>query len=189
MWNDWGTVPGGTVYSTSLEEQERILAAGLWSLLHTASSRGMKTLILNFPRFALDFEYLWKEVSPYLENRIVKSVAKEVFDSVIDASKIRQSSEKPVLSIGEAIGLLEEKSKSISSLSRDLDNLSRVKSEIEASSRHKEMELDQKKLELDQKKLELDQKRLEIEAIKNTLSWKTTLPLRKLRTFFGRSQK
>jgi hypothetical protein len=137
----------------------------------------------------LDFEYLWKEVSPYLENRIVKSVAKEVFDSVIDASKIRQSSEKPVLSIGEAIGLLEEKSKSISSLSRDLDNLSRVKSEIEASSRHKEMELDQKKLELDQKKLELDQKRLEIEAIKNTLSWKTTLPLRKLRTFFGRSQK
>lgn len=88
-----------------------------------------------------------------------------VFDSVIDGSKNRQSSEKPALSLGEAIGLLEEKSKSISSLLRDLGNLSGTKSELEAPSRHKEMELDQKKLEL--------------EASKNTLSWKTTLPLRK----------
>jgi hypothetical protein len=195
-WNDWGTIPGGTVYSTSVAEQERILASGLWRLLEVASSRGMKVLIINYPKFVLDFEYLWEELSPFLDKRITKSEAKAVFHNVVDASKIRQSSETVELSLAEAIGLLEIKSKSISSLSTEIEKLSRTKAELEhkkAELEHKKAELEHKKAELESlsslKELALNQKRLEIEALTNTLSWKSTLPLRKIRAFFARRQK
>jgi hypothetical protein len=194
-WSDWGTVPGGAIYSTSVTEQERLLALGLWRLLDTASSRGMKVLIISFPRFVMDFEYLWGEISPYLEKRIDKSEAKTAFDHLIDPTLTRQSTEKIELSLPEAIGLLELKSKSISSLSKEVESLSRKNFETEslyanknAELEQKIVELEQKKVELEQKKVELEQKRLELVAISSTLSWRITLPLRKLRNLLLRGE-
>jgi hypothetical protein len=163
-WNDWGTVPGGAVYSTNPVDQGRILASGLWRLLDVASSRGMRILIISFPRFAKDFEYLWTEVSPYIQGRIIKSAANQVFDSIVDPSRIRTLNYKTELTREEAIGLLDVKSKSIASLSKEklhLESLYAEKSkELQALS---------------------DMKNQEIEELKNTLSWRITLPLRKLR--------
>ena len=201
-WTDWGSVPGGAIYSTSVAEQERLLALGLWRLLDVASSRGMKVLIISFPKFVMDFEYLWRELSPYLEKRIVKSEAKTAFDNVVDSTLIRQPTEKYELSLPEAIGLLESKSKSISSLSKEVDGLSRrnfkieslyVKKDAELEQKKSELEqmkseLEQKKSELEQKKSELEQKKSELVAISNTLSWRSTLPLRKLRNLLVRRE-
>ena len=161
-WSDWGTIPGGGIYSASVEEQQRILTLGLWRLLDAAVSKGMKVLVLGFPKFAEDFEYLWGQISPYIEERITKDEAREVFNSIIDYSKIKTSKGiQSDITMVEAIELLKIKSNSIASLTNELELL----------------------------KIDLERSDIELQKVRNSVSWKITHPMRKIKVFFSNMRK
>lgn len=192
MWNDWGAVPGGAVYQTNVESQKTVLALGLWKLLSTASLKEMNIVIINFPKFAENFEYLWKTVSPFVSGKVTKQEAKEKFDEIVDPGKIRISSKSVDLSLAEAVAIAEEKSKENYSL---LDQLQQIRKEMSQSidtlkdTIQRQEEQFQHELVTQKKALEENSETQvevlsrEIREIKNTLSWKITRPLRMLRKF------
>lgn len=157
-WNDWASAPGGVVYPTNQESQEQTLSSSLWRLLEVASSRGMKIEILNFPKFATDFEYLWSHISPYLDERITKTKAQEIFNSIVKPSKIRSLDQEPAeMTLQEAIGLLTLKSNSLDSLKSEAQLL----------------------------RIELQRSAIELQKVQNSISWRITLPIRKLKAILS----
>jgi hypothetical protein len=161
-WGDWGTIPGGGVYSASVEEQQRILTLGLWRLLNAAASKNLKVVIIGFPKFAQDFDYLWSHMSPYVEERVTKDKAREVFKSIVDTARINKSQGmQPEITLAEAISLLKIKSSSISSLTNELQLL----------------------------RIDLEKSAIELQKVRNSLSWRITLPMRKIKVFFSKMGK
>ena len=157
-WNDWATVPGGVVYPTNQESQEQTLSSSLWRLLEVASSRGMKIEILSYPKFATDFEYLWSHISAYLDERITKTKAQEIFNSIVKPSKIRSLDQEPAeMTLQEAIGLLTLKSNSLESLQSEAQLL----------------------------RIELQRSAIELQKVQNSISWRITLPIRKLKAILS----
>jgi hypothetical protein len=161
-WGDWGTIPGGGVYSARVEEQQRILTLGLWRLLNAATSKGLKVVVIGFPKFARDFDYLWSHISPFIEERITRDKAREFFNSIVDPAKIRESKGmQSDISLAEAVNLLKIKSNSISSLTNELQLL----------------------------RIDLERSAIELQKVRNSLSWRITLPIRKIKVFFSNMEK
>jgi hypothetical protein len=88
-WNSWGTVPGGAVVRTDASAISNTLSFGLWDLLETASKADVPIIILHFPRFATDFDYLWRNLSDIVGQRLTKAQARALWDQVVDTEKIR----------------------------------------------------------------------------------------------------
>jgi hypothetical protein len=61
----------------------------LWDLLEKATALGMTPILLNFPRFAYDFDYLWKQVQPIVEQRQSEESALAAWGRVVDPTMIR----------------------------------------------------------------------------------------------------
>jgi hypothetical protein len=97
-WNTWGSVPGGAVVRTDVTAISSTLALGLWDLLDKASSAELPLVFLNFPRFASDFDYLWRNLSPLVGTRLTAQAARAGWEEVVDATLIRvnQGSENTV---------------------------------------------------------------------------------------------
>ena len=187
-WDDWGSVPGGSVYPTTIFDQERTLAKGLWKLLEAGSRKGIPILILNFPRFAEDFDYLWNQVSQYLEGRISKIEAEGIYRSIVEPSKVRVRNPSHELSLAEVTGLLEEKYKENRTLT---DKIQILEDELEEKVKSLTLELNSQRsrfeeemaaqkstfdMELIDKSREFQE---ELRKIINSQSWKITSPLRK----------
>jgi hypothetical protein len=161
-WKDWGSTPGGVIYSAGVEEQQRILTLALWRLLETAAAKGLKVIVIGFPKFAEDFDYLWSHISPFIEGRISKVNAREVFNSIVDSSRIRKSKGvKSEITLREAIDLLTIKSNSIESLENELQLL----------------------------RIDLEKSAIELQKVQNSLSWRITRPIRKIKAFFSKVRK
>ena len=79
-WDTWGRVPGGAISATNAREIGGVLSTGLWTLIEVATAKKIPIVLLNFPEFARDVDYLWSQLSPHLPARITR-------DSFIDAWK------------------------------------------------------------------------------------------------------
>ena len=88
MWENQGRHPGGVTYSLEPLDQERILAVGFARLMETLVKHDVPTILLDFPRFATDPEYLADRLRPIRPDIGVDQVA-AVLDEVVDESKIR----------------------------------------------------------------------------------------------------
>ena len=84
-----GSVPGGAIYQTSQEAISATLEAGLWDLLEIVTRSGIQPIVLHFPRFAEDFDYLWLQISALVSSRIDEDSARTVWNQVVDPHKIR----------------------------------------------------------------------------------------------------
>jgi len=89
QWDSWGTVPGGAVSRTDIEGISGALASGLWDLLVKATAAGLTPVLLNFPRFVDDFDYLWDQVGPLVKQRQTRDSAQAAWQRVADPSKVR----------------------------------------------------------------------------------------------------
>jgi len=94
-WDTFGNVPGGSVSQTHREAISQTLARGLWDLLEKATRLGLSPRIINYPRFAHDFDYLWSTVAPIIEKRISKDSAFAGWERIVDSTKIRIGSSVP----------------------------------------------------------------------------------------------
>ena len=88
-WNSTGSVPGGAVITSDFSSISNTLASGLWDLLVEATSKGLNPVLLNFPRFAFDFDYLWDQIGFVIEKRITRADAREAWGKTVDVEKVR----------------------------------------------------------------------------------------------------
>ncbi len=92
QWDTWGVHAGGAVVETTADAVSTALGKGLWDLLDVVSAAGLQPIIVHFPRFALDFDYLWAQMSSVVGARIEEEAARVAWAGLVDPAKIRITS-------------------------------------------------------------------------------------------------
>lgn len=89
QWETWGTTPGGVVYSLNPIDQARLLALGFHELLHALVKRNVPVVLLDFPRFIEDPDYLYGALSATLGAGVDRASALRAHKRVAEPSKVR----------------------------------------------------------------------------------------------------
>lgn len=92
-WETWGAVPGGVVYSLNPLDQARLLAVGFHHLLHRLSEKEIPIVLLVFPKFVEEPEYLYRSLRPLLPTNITEELASDVFKKIVTRDKVRVGDE------------------------------------------------------------------------------------------------
>lgn len=82
-WKSSGDIPGGAVSDISEKGISQVLSEGLWDLFFTLSEKQVNPVLLSFPRFARDFDYLWEQLGPIIRKRMSKKKAMNVWNRVV----------------------------------------------------------------------------------------------------------
>jgi hypothetical protein len=108
QWNSWGPVPGGAVADTSVPAIEATLAKGLWDVLEAASRAGLSPIVLHFPRFVEDFDYVWAQLGHLIGDRQSPESARAAWERVVDRSKVRvEAGDESTVEVRELRTLVE----------------------------------------------------------------------------------
>jgi hypothetical protein len=89
-WDTWGAVPGGAVSRTGAIDIGHVLSEGLWTLLEVASTKNVPIVVLNFPTFARDFDYLWDQLGSHLPERITRNVLHDAWKKTVEPTLARE---------------------------------------------------------------------------------------------------
>ena len=122
-WDNWGAVPGGSIYETSVSGVESVLQRGLWRLLEVASRRGLPLAILNFPRIVSDFDYLWAQVGPFVSTRISEEKARAAWSAIAQADKVRIRDTPASMDADELQAIVRQQISHMDKLTRERDEL------------------------------------------------------------------
>jgi hypothetical protein len=93
IWDHFATMPGGIVYSMEPLDQERILATGFARLVEVLIHHEVPVLLLDFPRFVTDRQYLFERLRPLLPADITADAFHQRVGPVVDPSKVRVEGE------------------------------------------------------------------------------------------------
>ncbi|WP_280810621.1 hypothetical protein [Variovorax boronicumulans] len=88
-WETWAATPGGIVYSLNPIDQARLLALGFHELLHALVRRNIPVVLLDFPRFIEDPDYLYEALRPTLGDRLDRTSALRAHVRTAEPSKVR----------------------------------------------------------------------------------------------------
>jgi hypothetical protein len=89
-WDTWGRVPGGAISATNAREIGGVLSTGLWTLIEVATAKKIPIVLLNFPEFARDVDYLWSQLSPHLPARITRDTFIDAWKGTVRADLARE---------------------------------------------------------------------------------------------------
>jgi hypothetical protein len=95
LWQDWGEADvhgmtaGGVIYSLEPVDQARILAVGLYRLMHWAALNQIRVFPVEFPRSVTDREYLLDVLWPWLGDHCDRAAAAAAFDVVAHPELVR----------------------------------------------------------------------------------------------------
>ncbi|WP_431509074.1 hypothetical protein [Variovorax sp. DAIF25] len=158
QWETWGTTAGGVVYSLNPIDQARLLSLGFHELLHALVKRNVPIVLLDFPRFIEDPDYLHDALSATLGDGVDRASALRAHARVAEPSKVRIGRELAEPAAGaEAVGtprlaFPNHAALDRSALKRELANASRRVAQLER----------------------------QIAELRNSRSWRITAPLRAL---------
>jgi hypothetical protein len=96
QWETWAATPGGIVYSLNPIDQARLLALGFHELLHALVKRNIPVVLLDFPRFIEDPDYLYEALRPTLGHRIDRTSSLRAHVRTAVPSKVRIGKELAV---------------------------------------------------------------------------------------------
>lgn len=88
-WEHWGTTPGGVIYSLNPVDVARLLAVGFHRLIERLVQADVPIVLLAFPRFAADPDYLHRRLAPVLPIAAPEELAREVHHATFHVEKIR----------------------------------------------------------------------------------------------------
>ena len=88
-WDQWGETPGGAIYSLDPVDQARLLAVGFHRLLEQAARAEIPIVLLSFPKFAVDPDYLFRQLSSVLPVDVSIARAREAHAATFRPAKIR----------------------------------------------------------------------------------------------------
>ncbi len=86
-FEQWGTTPGGVVYSLDPVDQARLLAVSFHRLVQRLVQADIPIVLLDFPRLALDADYLFYKLRRFVPATIAQ--AREAHAAIADPEKIR----------------------------------------------------------------------------------------------------
>ncbi|RQO42031.1 hypothetical protein DBV14_28010 [Variovorax sp. KBW07] len=89
QWESWGTTAGGVTYSLNPIDQARLLAMGFHELLHALVKHGVPVVLLDFPRFIDDPNYLYEALRSTLGEKLDRAAALRAHGQVANPSKVR----------------------------------------------------------------------------------------------------
>jgi hypothetical protein len=132
-WEHWGTAEGGVIFSVSPVDQARLLAVGFHQLLWRLTHADIPVVLISFPRFLTDADYLFGKIRNVLPIDISQARARDVHAAVFDPEKARTDRE-----LNSSLGPTLEPDGSDCPSTAVLDNialkreLKRLRREIEA---------------------------------------------------------
>jgi hypothetical protein len=89
VWDHWGMTPGGTVFSLNPIDQARLLALSFHQLIERLVRNDIPIVLLAFPRFATDPDYLYHKLASFLPAKIDIARAREAHAATFEAAKVR----------------------------------------------------------------------------------------------------
>jgi len=201
-----GLVAAGAVYSLDPVDQARILAVGFHRLIHWATAERIPLFLLEFPRIVNDGGYLIETLWPWLSNHCDRERAEGAFAAVAEpllvrVETIRQATSQNA-SLGtaeldrEAIRIVLEEHKALLTNANDqlaetrealLDTQARL-GETEGRLAETETLLAHSDAVIAECQMQLGAVIGEINALRATLSWRLTWPLRSLRGRFSTNE-
>ncbi|HET9148481.1 MAG TPA: hypothetical protein VFN77_10540 [Acetobacteraceae bacterium] len=92
-WEHWGRTPGGIVYSLHPLDQARILAMGFYRLVERLTAADIPIILLGFPRFVRDADYLHARLAPVLGG-VSAGQARAAHAALADPAKVRVERER-----------------------------------------------------------------------------------------------
>jgi hypothetical protein len=92
-WEHFAHSPGGIVFSTSPVDQARLLAVGFHHLLNHAVKAEIPIVMLSFPRFVEDADYLHRKLAPVLPCRLSPELSQAALAETADPRQIRVGAE------------------------------------------------------------------------------------------------
>jgi hypothetical protein len=101
-FEQWGTTPGGVVYSLDPVDQARLLAVSFHRLVQRLVKADIPIVFLDFPRLALDAEYLFRKLRRFVPATNAQALAAHA--EIADPEKIRVDREFAALREGHASG-------------------------------------------------------------------------------------
>jgi hypothetical protein len=158
QWESWGTTAGGVTYSLNPIDQARLLALGFHELLHALVKHGVPVVLLDFPRFVDDPDYLYEALRSTLGDRLDRAAALRAHEQVVVPSKVR--------------------------IGRELDAdvtyrpVSRAEPPRIAFPSHATLDRTALKRELDKRVARVDQLEQRIALLEASHSWRVTAPMR-----------
>ena len=148
-FDHWGTVPGGMVYSLSTQDQARILAVAFHTLVQYAVCRDVPLVLMDFPRFVEDAEYLYDKLSAVLP--LERETALAAHASLFNPSFMRTGRELETTAGG--------------TLSHEAADRLAMARELTAARR----QLDAERQQLDAARQQLDAERRQLDAARQQL--------------------
>ena len=89
LWESWGTTAGGVTYSLNPIDQARLLALGFHQLMNALVRHEIPVVLLDFPRFIEDADYLHRKLQPLLGDKVGQAQALEAYRALVDPLKVR----------------------------------------------------------------------------------------------------
>ncbi len=93
LWETWGKTPGGVVYSLNPVDQARLLAMGFHELIQALVKKDIPVVLLDFPRFVEDADYLYRKLRPVLGAKLDHAKALGAHRELADPSMVRVGKE------------------------------------------------------------------------------------------------
>jgi hypothetical protein len=88
-WENWGTTPGGTIFSLNPMDQARILALGFHLLIQRLVDAEIPILFLGFPRLVEDGNYLFERLRSILPTTVTLQQALAAHQRTAQRDKVR----------------------------------------------------------------------------------------------------
>jgi hypothetical protein len=194
-----GGADAGIVYSLDPTDQARLLAVGFHRLIHWATVEEIPLFLLDFPRAVSDRDYLIETLWPVLCTHCTNRQAQGAFAATAEPALLRIGT--PPASTNVSFGMADdERELTAARLDRDAmatalgrcnTLLAATKARLvgaEARSAEQEKELHraldrsgQALQLLDTARRDLDGAQTEVDALRRTVSWRVTRPLRTIR--------
>lgn len=208
-WIDWphsdvhGSVLAGAVYSIDPVDQARILAVGFHRLIHWATARQVPLFLLEFPHAVTDAEYLIETLWPWLGRHCDREQAGVAFSTVSAPHLVRITDDDEFDTVGTDRGgsatgdrldreamaiLLKERTAQLTDTEEQLTGARRLLQEAQTRVMQVEGTLEQRSADLAIVQTRIDtlddrmgRARAELDAMRLTVSWRITRPLRGFR--------
>jgi hypothetical protein len=92
-WEDFGHTAGGIIFSTNPIDQARLLAVGFHHLVDRLVKADIPIILLSFPRFAEDADYLHRKLAQALPPTVTQEQGRAAHAGTADLRKVRVGAE------------------------------------------------------------------------------------------------
>lgn len=197
-WSTWSAAHGGAIYSLHPLDQARILATGFHHLVQRLTAADIPVILLDFPRLATDAGYLFRKLRPCLPKGIAEEAALAAHAALADPAKLRVGTElgQPMereslaaeaIALRRSLARREAAVREAQALAYEGARQAQVQAEAATQAFRSATAAHEAARRLQQEATAAEARHAaELAALRATLSWRLTAPLRAAARLFRR---